>query len=124
MITFKHKGNFKRTEKFLDELKRFNISNILNKYGRIGVAALSSNTPMDSGLTAMSWDYFIEMDSRGAKITWVNNNVSDGTNVAILIQYGHGTGTGGYVSPRDFVNPTMKPIFDALTDEIWKEVAR
>lgn len=122
MITFKHKGSFKNTERFFNNAKKMNVRAILEKYGSAGVSELSKATPIDTGLTATSWGYKIEEYSGGFKVTWFNTNVQDGVVVAILIQYGHGTGTGGYVPPIDYVNPAMKPIFDKIVEDIWKEV--
>lgn len=124
MITFKHKGNFNNTERFFKRAKQMQVRNILEKYGSAGVSALSNATPQETGLTAASWDYKIELSSTGASVEWYNRNVVSGTPIAILIQYGHGTGTGGYVPPRDYVNPAMAPIFDQMAEEIWKEVSK
>lgn len=125
-ITFKHKGNFKNTERFLKGATKVNqqIRSILDKYGAMGVAALSRATPYDSGETARSWDYTIQKSNWGWEIVWTNSHKNGSANIAILLQYGHGTGTGGYVPPNDYVNPAMKPIFDKIADEIWKEVSR
>ena len=87
-----------------------------------GVAALQASTPKESGLTAASWDYEIETKGDITKITWINTHTVDGVNIAIILQYGHGTGTGGYVSGRDYINPAIKPIFDEISDEVWKKV--
>lgn len=122
MITISQKGNFKSTEKFLREAQRMKVKSILDNYGARGVSALSAATPKDSGETALSWNYRITMDSWGYNITWYNTNVNNGAIIAILIQYGHGTGTGGYVQPNDYINPAMKPIFDAMAEDLWKEV--
>jgi hypothetical protein len=123
MITFKQKGSFKKTETFLRNGQRLNVIAILRRYGDIGVSALSAATPSDSGLTANSWDYQIERSQWGWQITWTNTHENKGANIAILIQYGHGTGTGGYVPPNDYINPAMKPVFDKMADDIWKEVS-
>lgn len=122
MITFKHKGDFKNTERFLTKAQQMNIRSILEKYGSAGISALSKATPVDTGLTAASWDYAIDVNRYGYTLKWINFNVKNGVPIAILIQYGHGTGTGGYVPPFDYINPAMKPIFDKIADEIWKEV--
>ncbi len=123
MITFKHKGDFKKTERFLSRAKKLKIQSLLKRYGAEGVAALAAGTPVASGTTANSWDYSITRSKWGYTITWSNSHVNQGANIAILIQYGHGTGTGGYVPPIDYVNPAMKPIFDRIAEEIWKEVS-
>jgi hypothetical protein len=122
MITFKHKGNFKYTEKFFNKTVTSKYLNMLDQYGREGVAALSASTPIDSGETAKSWNYEIKRFRGGAKISWSNSHVIDGVPIAILIQYGHGTKNGGYVQGRDFINPTLRPIFDRIAEEAWKGV--
>ena len=94
----------------------------LEAYGIRGVDALSSNTPRDSGLTAESWNYRIVKDPDHPRIEWFNDNVQNGSVIAILIQYGHGTGTGGYVEGRDYINPALRPVFDKIADDVWKEV--
>lgn len=124
MITFKHKGNFERTDRLLKGAKEKRYLKVLDKYGREGVAALSAATPTDSGLTAESWDYKIQNGSGGYKIMWTNSNVNDGVSIAIIIQYGHGTGTGGYVQGRDYINPAMRSVFDNIADKAWEEVKR
>lgn len=122
MIRIKHKGNFNRTEKFLTGAQKLKIRNILDRYGREGVNALASATPIDSGKTADSWDYTIEMSGGSYAIYWSNSNVNQGVSIALILQCGHGTGTGGYVQGRDYINPAIKPVFDALADAAWKEV--
>lgn len=121
-IEFESKGSFKGTENFLARLAKGNIFNTLSRYGQEGVDALASATPIDSGLTASSWSYEIKRSRRSFSITWHNTNTVDGTPVAILLQYGHGTGTGGYVQGRDYINPAIKPIFDKIVSEAWKAV--
>ena len=122
MIKISLKGNFKNIEKFFDGAKNRlpqRIRSVLDKYGRQGVAALQMYTPKDSGETANSWKY--EIFNLG--IAWSNTNVTDnGTPVAILLQYGHGTKNGGYVQGRDYINPALQPIFDEIADNCWKEV--
>lgn len=124
MITLTQKGDFKKTEKFLKGAANLDLDRILHKYGKLGVAALAANTPRDSGETANSWNYEITSNSWGKDIAWYNTHVVGTAVIAILIQYGHGTGTGGYVPPTDYVNPAMKSIFDGYADEIEKEVSR
>lgn len=124
MIKFVHKGDFRKTEEFLKRNKDLDIRTILNTYGQKGVEALSENTPKDSGKTAESWSYEIVKTRKGWSIYWRNANVNQGIPIAILIQYGHGTGTGGYVQGRDFINPAIRPVFDEIADEVWKEVTR
>lgn len=124
MIVFTQKGNFSKTKLFLEKAKTLARLGIFDKYGRAGVEALSANTPIDSGETAKSWKYKVEINKSGVTISWYNANVKDGFNVAIMLQYGHGTGTGGYVKGIDYINPTMKPIFDELSNKVWQEVTR
>lgn len=122
MITFRHKGDFSKTEKFLERAKRpFNLG-LLDKYGREGVAALKSATPVDTGLTAESWYYEIIRNNGSIVINFNNSNIQNGVPIAVVIQYGHGTGTGGWVQGRDYINPAVRPIFDKLANEAWKEV--
>lgn len=124
MIRFKHEGNFKNIEKFLKESQSINLKSILDRYGREGVAALASATPVDSGLTANSWSYEIRQNGSSISIYWKNSNIVDGVPIAVILQYGHGTKNGGYVRGVDYINPAMKPIFDKLADNAWKEVAK
>lgn len=124
-VLLSSRGNYKKAEKFFEKLaNRLYLHNTLSRYGQMGVAALSAATPVDSGNTATSWDYKIEKDATGAKLTFINTNVNKGVNIAIILQYGHGTGTGGYVRGRDYINPAIRPIFDKLADDLWKEVER
>ena len=124
MIKLRCRGSYSKTEKFLKECKDTNeLTMILEKYGREGVAALSANTPVDSGLTATSWSFEIIQEADGVSLVFSNNNTTKtGIPIAILLQYGHGNGKGGYVRGRDFINPAIQPIFDRLADEAWKEV--
>lgn len=122
MITFKHIGSFKNTERFLTKAQQLQVGKILSGYGAKGVQALANATPVRTGLTANSWAYSIEVTSWGYALSWENSNVNAGANVAILIQYGHGTGTGGYVQGQDYINPAIQPLFDEMAEAIWKEV--
>ena len=122
MISFVHKGNFKKVNKFLLFAKSFNIKTRLDKYGIIGVQALSSATPERSGKTADSWSYEITGSSDSASIVWTNSNINDGVNIAVILHYGHGTGTGGYVEGRGYISPAIQPIFDQIAESAWKEV--
>ena len=124
MITITQKGNFNNTERYLARLKSSQRYAVLNKYGSLGVAALSNATPVDSGATAASWSYSIVQRPGYYSIRWHNSNVRDGIPIAILIQYGHGTGTGGYVQGRDYIMPAMRPIFDQIAAEAWREVTK
>lgn len=122
MITFKQKGDFSKFSKYLEKVKGAVRLGELDKYGRQGVAALASATPVDSGMTATSWYYEIERSVSGAKIVFYNSNVQNGVPIAIIVQYGHGTGTGGWVEGRDYINPAIQPIFDKIAESAWKEV--
>lgn len=124
MITFRQKGDFTKTTKFLGNAQKGNYLKILDKYGREGVAALASATPVDSGITAASWYYTIERGSGTTRIVFGNANVNDGVPIAIILQYGHGTGTGGWVQGRDYINPAIQPIFDKIAENAWREVTR
>lgn len=122
MITFRHRGSFNRIEKFLNGVRGEKYLNVLDKYGQEGVNALAAATPRDSGKTAESWYYEISRTEKGTMISWHNSNVVQNVNIAIILQYGHGTGTGGYVQGRDYINPAMRPVFDKIAAEAWKEV--
>ena len=122
MIVVKHRGNFNRTEKYLQRLSKFDVKRILSKYGQEGVAALAAATPVDTGLTASSWSYEVGISGSAFTITWSNSHVNKGVPIAIILQYGHGTGTGGYVQGRDYINPAMRPILDKFAEGAWKEV--
>ena len=124
VITFKHKGSLRKTTNFLKRIKRHNFYAGLDQYGQIGVDALSAATPIDSGNTAASWTYSIEKTKQGVIIFWSNSNVNAGVNIAVILQYGHGTGTGGWVEGRDYINPAIRPIFDDIAENAWKEVTR
>lgn len=121
-IFFTHKGDLKETERFLQNLKKKNFYRNVEKFAQEGVEALSAATPLDSGETSESWGYLIEDKGDTFTITWTNSNVNEGVNIAIILQYGHGTGTGGYVAGQDYINPALKPIFDKIADDVWKEV--
>ena len=121
-VSFSNKGDFSKTIKFLNKLKNVKINDILSKYGEIGVTALSQATPKDSGITSQSWNYKIEVKNNNASIVWYNTNVVKGVNIAVILQYGHGTRNGGWVEGIDYINPAMKPIFDKIADQVWKEV--
>jgi len=123
-VTVKQKGNWNRTDRFLKNAQRMKAQTLLRRYGQMGVTALSSATPKDSSLTASSWDFSISYKHGRYTIEWFNTNVNRGVVIAILIQYGHATGTGGYVRPTDYINPAMRPIFEKLADDLWKEVKR
>lgn len=122
MISFKQKGDFSKTQKFLNTILGRGYLNMLSKYGQMGVDALRSATPMDTGKTANSWYYEIEQSKGKTTIAWSNSNVNQNVNIAVILQFGHGTGTGGYVAGRDYINPAMRPIFDSIAEQAWKEV--
>lgn len=122
MIRITNRGDFKNTKSFFEKFLRGDIYADLDHYGRIGVDALSRATPVRTGLSASSWRYRIIKNSKRPRIEWYNTNVVSGVPVVVLIQYGHGTGTGGYVSGRDFINPAIRPVFDQIADDVWKKV--
>lgn len=125
VISFKQKGDFKKLDKYLKDVSKVaKLKSVFDKYGRAGVQALSSATPTETGLAASSWYYEIEQTSTSVKITFLNSDIEDGFPVAIMLQYGHGTGTGGWVEGRDYINPAIQPIFDKLAEDVWKEVTR
>ena len=124
MITFRQKGDFSKLTRFLERAKETVRLGDLDKYGRQGVAALSSATPIDSGLTAESWYYEIENKKGSATITFYNSNVQNGVPIAIVLQYGHGTRNGGWVQGRDYINPAIQPIFDEIVNEAWRQVTK
>lgn len=121
-ISVESPGSFRKTDSFLAKILKLDISSQLHKYGREGVAALSNATPVDSGLAAASWGYEVTRTRGSASITWTNSNIEGGAPVVIYIQYGHGTRNGGYVQGRDFINPALRPIFDRMAENLWKEV--
>ncbi len=122
MITIKQKGDFKKLNRYLERLLNVIKRGELNKYGRMGVDALMAATPVDTGKTAQSWYYEVKHTNGGASIVFRNSNVNDGVPIAIILQLGHGTGTGGYVAGRDYINPAIQPIFDQIANDAWKEV--
>lgn len=123
MFSVSSTGTPGKTEAYLAKLRNTDIASQLDRYGRMGVAALSNATPVDSGASAHSWDYKIVRSGKSFTIEWHNSHVTDdGTPVVILLQYGHGTGTGGYVQGRDFINPAMRPVMDQIAAEVWKVV--
>ena len=122
MITFRQKGDFSKLTRFLERAKESVKLGDLDKYGKAGVAALSSATPIDSGKTANSWSYQIINKNGSAEIVFKNSNIQNGVPIAIILQYGHGTKNGGWVQGRDYINPAIRPIFDNLANEAWKGV--
>lgn len=124
MISFRQKGDFSKLTRFLEKAKNAVHLGVLDKYGREGVAALASATPLDSGKTASSWYYEVQHGEGTASINFYNSNVNKGVPIAIILQYGHGTGTGGWVQGRDYINPAIQPIFDKIANEAWREVTK
>lgn len=116
-------GKFKNTSKWLKKLKQAEFLGKLDQYGQEGVAALQAATPVRSGATASSWSYEITKEKDSATIKWTNSNINNGVPIALLIQYGHGTGTGGYVPPIDYINPAMRPVFESIESKIREEVS-
>lgn len=122
MISFTSHGSFNNMESFLKHASKVDILGLLNSYAREGVDALAYATPVESGLAASSWDYEVS-HSRGVySITWINTDVEEGFPVAIMLQYGYATGTGGYVQGEDYINPAMRPVFDNIANKVWKAV--
>lgn len=117
-------GEFPQTRKFLHRASNLNLRSVLEKYGRAGVNALAGATPKDSNLTSESWTYDTEVSRSGARIVWSNTNVNNGVNIAVIIQTGHATRNGGYIRGIDYINPTLRPIFNQITEELWKEVTK
>ena len=124
MISFRQKGDYSKLQKYLKGLSEIDQRGDLDQYGREGVNALASATPQDTGLTSQSWEYKIERKRGSVTISFSNTNVQDGVPIAIILQYGHATGTGGWVQGRDYINPAIRPIFDKLAEDAWKEVTR
>lgn len=124
MISFRQKGDFSKTTRYLERIKNTMRIGELDKYGREGVAALASATPVDTGKTAQSWYYKIENKKGSITISFFNSNIQNGVPIAIILQYGHGTGTGGWVQGRDYINPAIQPIFDKIAENAWREVTK
>ena len=124
MITFRQKGDFSKLTRYLEKAKQAVRLGDLDKYGREGVAALASATPVDTGTTANSWYYEIENSAGRVSINFCNSNIQNGVPIAIILQYGHGTGTGGWVEGRDYINPAIQPLFDKIANDAWREVTR
>lgn len=123
-ISFKHTGNFSKTLQFLNIITNRTYLNKLNKYGLQGVEALASVTPKRTGLTAASWTYKIEEEGGKVTMTWYNTNVQNGVNVAVILDYGHGTGRGTYVRGKHYISPAIQPVFDRIAEDVWKEVTK
>lgn len=122
MIQITTSGDFHNIEKFLNVMKKKDYLKVLNEYGRIGVSALQNATPKRTGKTAQSWDYEIISNNGSDAIVWTNSNENKGVNIAVILQYGHGTRNGGYVAGIDYINPALKDVFNQLAEEVWREV--
>lgn len=121
-IEIKHKGDFTKTTKYLKKMTTALEKGVFDEYGKLGVDELMMYTPMDTGVTASSWSYSIEQTDNSVRLEFYNDNVNDNVNIALILQYGHGTGTGGYVEGIDYINPALKPVFETMVADIWKEV--
>ena len=124
MIKFRQKGDFSKLTRFLERAKHSIRISDLDKFGRQGVAALSSATPVDSGTTASSWFYEITNKNGSVTISYHNSNIQNGVPIAIILHYGHGTRNGGWVQGRDYINPAIQPIFDKIANDAWREVTK
>ena len=124
MIKFRQKGDFSKLTYYLNNADKRLMNADLDKYGREGVSALSSATPVDSGLTSQSWYYKIEKKKGTISITFYNSNIQNGVPIAVILQYGHGTRNGGWVQGRDYINPAIQPVFDRIAEHAWREVIK
>ena len=124
MISFRQKGDFSKLDHYFERVKEAAKIGILDKYGQAGVSALSSATPVESGKTAGSWYYEIKRQNGSVALEFYNSNVNNGVPIAVILQFGHGTGTGGWVQGRDYINPAIQPIFDKIAEDAWKEVTK
>lgn len=124
MFKITQRGDWSKTTEYLKRVNRAFYTGVFDRYGQEGVNALASATPIDSGATASSWSYKVTRENGKISIHWTNSNVNDGVNIAVILQYGHGTGTGGYVEGVDYINPALVPIFTEMIESLWKEVTR
>lgn len=124
VINIKSSGDFDKSTRFLKKMYQEKYLNNLSYWGDLGVKALKNATPVDSGLTAASWDYEIIEERGKTTIQWVNHNINKNVNIAIILQYGHGTNNGGYVVGVDYINPALRSIFDEIAKDAWLEVVR
>jgi hypothetical protein len=122
MVSVTSTGSFKNTTSFLEFMKSGKMFNVLDRYGRIGVGLLSNATPRDTGETATSWGYKLGRAKGIYSVNWFNSHTENRVNIAVIIQYGHGTGTGGYVQGKDYINPALRPLFDKIVEDIWRQV--
>lgn len=123
LVVMKQSGSLKNFEGFLYKNRKRRLYQLLNEYGKQGVELLRDATPVDTGKTATGWDYEIEVSSQGVSLYWINNNVNEGVPIAILIQYGHATRSGSYVQGVDYINPSLRPLFESMATKLWKEVS-
>lgn len=124
MVTLSSTGDFSKLNGFFNRcLEAVNLG-VLDKYGRLGVQALAAATPVDTGRTAQSWEYKIRHTDSGASLEFWNYNINNGVPIALILQYGHGTGTGGWVEGRDYINPALRPVFDGILNDVWKEISK
>lgn len=121
-ISFHQNGGFEKTERFFERIRELTRHGDLDRYGRMGVQALQTATPKDTGTTAASWDYRIVRNDASVTIEWLNSNIVDGVPIAVILQYGHATRNGGYVQGTDYINPAIKPIFEEIANKAWKEI--
>ena len=124
MISFRQKGDFSKLDHYFERVKEAAKIGVLDKYGQAGVSALSSATPVESGKTASSWYYEIKRQNGSVALEFYNSNVNNGVPIAVILQFGHGTGTGGWVQGRDYINPAIQPIFDKIAESAWQEVTK
>ena len=124
MISFRQKGDFSKLNRYFERVKEASKIGVLDKYGQAGVSALSSATPVESGKTSSSWYYEIKRQNGSISIEFLNSNINKGVPIAVILQFGHGTGTGGWVQGRDYINPAIQPIFDRIAEDAWKEVTK
>lgn len=124
MIKFRHKGDYKKLNNYLKRIQKASNATDLDRFGMMGVTALASMTPIETGLTASSWYYEIERSNGKTVLSFRNSNINDGVPIAIILQHGHGTGTGGWVEGIDYINPSLRPVFEQMANDIWQEVTK
>lgn len=121
-IRVKHRGNFNNLERFLKNASKSDDISRYARFGEMGLQALRDATPVESGLTAASWGYTLEVSESGVRISWTNSNINNYVPIAVIVDKGHETGTGGHVEGRDYIDPSIRPVFDQIIDEVWKEL--
>lgn len=124
MIIIESQGDWRPTKNWMARMLKLDLALIMNQFGKEGVEALRRSTPSSSGETAAAWNYEVKRTGNSWKITWTNAHVNKGVNIAVILQYGHGTRNGGYVTGRDYINPAIRPVFDKIAQKAWKEVTR